>query len=312
LLSGARTAAALIWRLTGNDPLNDASRYHARVRKVLEYIDTHLDDALDVETLAGVAAFSKFHFHRQFSELLGLGVARYVQLRRLKRASYALAFRGEQHIVEIALASGYDGPEAFARAFKKSIGQSPSGFRKQPQWEPWHAAFEPLRDSRSKHMSAAHPAGEVSIVRTKDIRVAVLEHRGDPRLIGDSIRKFIAWRKEARLPPAKNATYNIIYDDPETTRPAEFRFDLCVSTGRDISANTHGIVARVIPGGRCALLRHTGSDDTLGNTVRYLYADWLPQSGEELRDFPAYLRRLKFFPDVPEHEAVTEVFLPLR
>ncbi|HEX4328345.1 MAG TPA: GyrI-like domain-containing protein [Burkholderiales bacterium] len=160
-------------------------------------------------------------------------------------------------------------------------------------------------------MGLAYQPADVSIVVSKDIPVAVLEHRGDPRLIGDSIGKLIAWRKQARLPPAKNATYNILYDDPELTRPANFRFDLCVSTSRDLSGNTHGIVAKVIPGGRCAKLRHIGSDHTLADAVRYLYLEWLPQSGEKLRDFPAYLRRVKFFPEVQEHEAVTDVFLPL-
>jgi AraC family transcriptional regulator len=33
--------------------------------------------------------------------------------------------------------------------------------------------------------------------------------------------------------------------------------------------------------------------------------------GEALRDFPVFFQRVIFFPDVPEHEAVTDVFLPL-
>ena len=35
-------------------------------------------------------------------------------------------------------------------------------------------------------------------------------------------------------------------------------------------------------------------------------------SGEEARDFPIYCQRLSFFPEVPEHEAVAELFLPLK
>jgi len=38
----------------------------------------------------------------------------------------------------------------------------------------------------------------------------------------------------------------------------------------------------------------------------------LPGSGAELRDFPLYVQRVKFFPEVPEHEAVTDAFLPLK
>lgn len=66
--------------------------YHARMQRVQDYIDRHLDSDLDLETASGVAAFSKFHFHRQFKATFGLSVHRYVQLARMKRASYRLAY----------------------------------------------------------------------------------------------------------------------------------------------------------------------------------------------------------------------------
>jgi AraC family transcriptional regulator len=37
-----------------------------------------------------------------------------------------------------------------------------------------------------------------------------------------------------------------------------------------------------------------------------------PQSGEAPRDFPLFLQRVLFLLDVPEHEAGTDVFLPLK
>ncbi len=70
-------------------------------------------------------------------------------------------------------------------------------------------------------------------------------------------------------------------------------------------------MGKIIPGGRCTVLRYTGSNDNLDAAVRYLYSEWLPQSGEELRDFPLYFERVSFFPDVPESEAINDVFLPL-
>lgn len=52
--------------------------YHARMQRVLDDIDRHLDDDLDLETVSGVAAFFKFHFHRQFKATFGLSLHRYV------------------------------------------------------------------------------------------------------------------------------------------------------------------------------------------------------------------------------------------
>jgi AraC family transcriptional regulator len=289
-----------------------AQAYAARFRRVLDYIDAHLQVDLDVDHLSGVAAFSKFHFHRQFTELFGIGVCKYVQLNRLKRASFQLAFREDMKIIDVALASGYDESESFARAFRQNVGQSPSQFRKDPQWEPWHEIFTAVSEIRESHMKHNYSSADVRIVDFRETRVATLEHRGDPRLVGDSIRKFIEWRKRIGLSPRISATFNIAYDDPTTTNPADFRFDLCAATERDIQPNDAGVVAKIIPGGRCATMRNVGSDDNLRAPAHYLYSQWLPQSGEVLRDFPLFFQRVRFFPDVAEPEAVTDVFLPLK
>lgn len=126
--------------------------YLARFQKVLAYIDANLSDDLTVARLSEVAAFSMHHFLRQFSELFGIGVYKYVQLCRLKRASYQLAFRDDRTVTDIALDSGYDNAESFSRAFKKSAGQTPSEFRKQPQWELWRHTYEPLTALRTRYM----------------------------------------------------------------------------------------------------------------------------------------------------------------
>jgi AraC family transcriptional regulator len=289
-----------------------ANRYLERFRKVFDHIDAHLGEDLSVETLGAVAAFSKFHFHRQFTELFGMPVHRYVQLVRLKQASWQLAFRDGLSIIDIALASGYEGPEAFARAFRKNVGQSPSAFRKQPDWNLWQANHEPLRQLRTTHMKPSFEASQVNIVDFPATAVAAARHRGDPAHIGEAVRRLIAWRKENALPPTVSATFNILYDNPETTPAGDFRFDVCAATPREVGPNAHGVVAQVIEAGRCAVLRHVGSDDMLGQAVHYLYAEWLPQSGEEPRDYPLFLQRVKFFPDVPEHQTVVDIFLPLR
>lgn len=291
---------------------NPVDAYHARMRRVLAHIDEHLEDDLSVETLSEVAAFSKHHFQRQFSSLFGISVARYVQLARLKRASYRLAFRDRDSVLRIALDSGYEGPEAFSRAFRRRFDQSPSAFRRDPRWTPWLTAHAPLTQARSKTMSPAYTDADVRIIDFPQTAVAVLEHRGDPARIGDSIRRFIAWRRAAGLPPRLSATYNIFHVDEDETPPEVFRLDLCAASDRRIEPNDAGVISGILPPGRCAVLRQVGSSDDLRATVNYLYGEWLPRAGHEPRDFPVFAQRVSFFPDVPEHEAVTDVFLPIR
>lgn len=288
-----------------------AEAYTRRFRQVLEYIDAHLDEDLSLEQLSATARCSKFHFHRQFSELLGLSLAKYVQLVRLRRASRQLAFQDELRIIDIALASGFESHEAFTRAFRRELGQTPSAFREQPDWQPWHATYRPIDELRSQYMKIEHRLEDVSIVQFEPTRVALLKHRGDPNRLMSSVRKFIDWRKQQRLPPRRNATFNLIYDDPYATPPDEFRFDVCCAITSSVAANPEGVEESAIPGGRCARLHYVGPDDGMGEAIRFLYATWLPQSGEEPRDFPLFLQRVRFAPEVPELESELDFYLPL-
>jgi AraC family transcriptional regulator len=285
--------------------------YRARMQRVLAHIDAHLDDDLTLAALAGVAAFSKHHFHRQFAATFGVTAHRYVQLARMKRASYRLAFRDDATVTGIALDAGYDAADAFARAFRERIGQVPSAFRRSPDWERWQTALDPLSHARSK-LVPTFAAADVTVRHVPDTPVAVMTHRGPPARIGATIQRFIAWRRAVGLRPSVSATFTVFHCDPRTTPPSEFRLGLCAATDRPVAPNDDGVEAGVIPGGRCAVLRVVGASDDLEPAALFLYRDWLPASGEEPRDFPLYCQRLTFFPDVPEHEAVTDLYLPLR
>jgi AraC family transcriptional regulator len=287
--------------------------YNARMQRVLDHIDQHLDGDLDLEAVSRVAAFSKFHFHRQFMATFGVSLHRYVQLARLKRASHRLAARDAQSVTEIAMEAGYDAPDAFARAFRQRFGQSPSSFRKSPDWAPWLAAFGPLDNARSKLMQITYEARDVAVRETPPTPVAIMEHRGDRAGLPVTIERFIAWRKAAGLSPQTSPTFNIFRSERIPENPADYSMDICVGTDRPIGPDDEGMKAGLIPGGRCAVLRVVHDTHNLEPAALYLYRDWLPASGEEVRDFPVYCRRhISLSPAASTHDVVVELFLPLK
>lgn len=279
--------------------------YARRFERVFAYIEQHLDQPLSVETLSRVASFSKFHFHRQFSLYTGLGVAAYVRFLRLRRAAYRLVF-GSERVIDIALDAGFDSPEAFARAFRQAFGQSPSQFRSSPRWQPWNERLRLPPRERSEKM-------EVRIVDFAETKVALLAHCGAPELVNDSALKFIEWRRASGLSPVRSSrNFGIVYHDPDTVEPEEFRFDICGEVTGPVPDNPQGVIAGLIPGGRCAVVRHHGSHDRLGESIYPLYREWLPESGEEVRDYPLFFHYLNLIPDVDEHELETDIYLPLK
>jgi AraC family transcriptional regulator len=283
--------------------------YHCRMRRVLDHIDRHLDEDLSLAALSGVAAFSMHHFHRQFSATFGVSVHRYVQLARMKRASYQLTSHADASVTEIAMDAGYQTPDAFARAFRARIGQAPSEFRKSPDWEPWFEALRPLSDARSRLMTI-YSKNDVVIKEFPATPVAVMEHRGRPGGLPETIQRFIAWRKAVGLGRNVSTTFTVFHA-PQASLEDAFHVDLCAATDRPVPPNAVGVVAGIIPGGRCAVLRVVGRSEDLEAPALFLYRDWLPSSGEEARDFPLFCQRVSFYPDVPENETITDLFLPL-
>jgi AraC family transcriptional regulator len=280
--------------------------YRNKFARVLDYIEQHLGGELSVERLSREAGFSKFHFHRQFSAYVGVNVSRYVQIRRLARAARRLVFDPNEKIIHIALEAGFQTPESFSRAFKREYGQTPSQFRSAPVWKPWCESDHYLSSERRENM-------DVKVVDFAELKVAALEHRGPPELVNNSAQKFIEWRKETKLSPkASCKTLGVAYDNPDTTPPQEFRFDICGEVPADVPPNRQGVVNKIITDGRCAVARHFGSHDRIGECAYYLYREWLPRSGEELRDFPLFFHYLNLLTETPEDELVTDLYLPLK
>jgi AraC family transcriptional regulator len=294
-------------------PRAHLQRWQARMQRVLRQVDSQPEAALDLAGLAALAHSSPFHFHRQFAALCGLPLARYVLLSRMRRAAQWLAHRPRMPVMEVALASGYESPEAFSRAFRRLFDKSPSAWRRDPQSPAWAECEQQLQLAEQWPMSnETLQFDQVRLETHPDIPVAMLVHRGPMQSLAPSLQRFIEWRREHQLPPSRAATYNVLFDDPSSVAPAACRFGLAVAWDQPVPANPQGLEAGRIEGGLHAVLRHEGPDASLDQAIRWLYGVWLPQSGYELRDAPPWLQRLRFFPEVPAHEALVEIHLPLQ
>jgi AraC family transcriptional regulator len=101
----------------------------SRMNRVLDYIEEHLQDAIDYEAIARISCTSGDLFQRMFSNFTGVSLGEYIRRRRLSEAALALA-ENTSSVTEVALAYGYDSPDAFAYAFKKQHGIAPSEAKK--------------------------------------------------------------------------------------------------------------------------------------------------------------------------------------
>lgn len=101
----------------------------SRQRRVLSYIDAHLQDDLTLERLAAEVDLSPDHFGRAFRASLGVSPLRYIAQRRLQRAK-ALLLDPAMSITDIAMALGFATPSHFTSNFHKATGTTPSQWRR--------------------------------------------------------------------------------------------------------------------------------------------------------------------------------------
>lgn len=119
---------------------------NAVVKKVVDYIETHIDEDLPLEKIAGELSYSKFYIARIFTKETKCTVYKYIQGRRLTLAAQKLV-ETEQPIVEIAYEAHYDSQQAFTLAFKQIYGCTPGIYRKNSVFYPKQPKISMLSSS---------------------------------------------------------------------------------------------------------------------------------------------------------------------
>lgn len=100
-----------------------------RYRAILDVVQDSLDEPeTRGEELAGRAFLSRFHFDRLVAAAVGEPPGAFRRRLLLERAAHRLSVTCDQ-VIEVGLDAGYASPEAFARAFGRAYGCSPSHYR---------------------------------------------------------------------------------------------------------------------------------------------------------------------------------------
>ncbi len=105
------------------------------VMAAIDYIESHLHEKLDLETVAGAVHYSKYHLHRMFTDTAGLTIHDYVQRRRLTEAAKLLVL-SDRPILEIALSAGYESQQSFTDIFRAMYKKSPNRYREEEAFYP--------------------------------------------------------------------------------------------------------------------------------------------------------------------------------
>jgi AraC-like DNA-binding protein len=101
----------------------------ARLKRVLAYIDAHLDENITLAELANSANLSVYYFATLFRKSTGFSPYRYILHRRVIRARELLR-NTSLSVLDVSLDLGFQHQNNFARAFRRITGMTPTFFRR--------------------------------------------------------------------------------------------------------------------------------------------------------------------------------------
>jgi AraC-like DNA-binding protein len=111
-------------------PVGTSARDTRRISDVLRYIELNAADAVDLDTLAGVAIMSKYHFLRTFRHAVGMTPYQFLLGVRMRRAAVRLATSSEP-VSAIAFDAGFGDLSTFNGRFRGVFGMRPTVFRRR-------------------------------------------------------------------------------------------------------------------------------------------------------------------------------------
>jgi AraC family transcriptional regulator len=276
-----------------------SSAYEKRLIRVLEHIHDNAAGDLSLDTLADVAAMSRFHWHRVFRAMTGETAAQAVRRVRLHRASVALVNTGHP-IAQVAREVGYPNVASFTRAFTDHYATTPVAFRNRGELRPFTPRNLP-------EVFTMHP---IEIRQEPARRLAAMPHQGLYHEIGRAFEKLSATMGARGLFAHAGRMVGVFYNDPSSTAPADLRSH----AGFEMKGNVPiaaPLEVVIIAAGKQAVLTYKGPYAGLPAAYDQLYSVWLPKSGMEPADAPSFEVYLNSPMDTAPDDLVTELHLPL-
>ncbi|MCC7413565.1 MAG: AraC family transcriptional regulator [Gammaproteobacteria bacterium] len=267
-----------------------------RLEVVLQYIDAHCHEPLDVELLSRQASISRWHFHRVLSSYIGEAVSAYVRRRCLEKAARLLLFH-RASATDAAVAAGYATPAGFTRAFRRHFGTSPQRLVRE------------LRDRRPPRAGAAVPEGPV--YRRLEPRTVLGTQRfgAYDRAPADAWRAMREFLGRHGAPQADLVRIGIPLDWPEITAPDMCRYEACVESDLKPAGD---VFRKRIEGGDYAVFRYRGPCAGLQQALEAIFWYWYPDAGVTLGEGPVFEQFLGPSDPADAGPQGTEIHVPVR
>ena len=275
--------------------------YVQRINKVVAYINNHLDETLDLKTLANEAALSDFHFHRIFKALKGEAIGGYITRLRLEATARLLRYTALT-IEEIAFNIGYETPASLSKAFKKQYGISPTEYRTNKDTY--------IMKKEIINPDLALKAPKIVTLEPKNLIYVALTGAYGSLDYGKAYEQLWAVIKAQKLFTKGIESICISYDDPKITEGSLQRSDVCLAIHK-LATPQDEVSCKTLAGGTYAVFFYQGSYENLSQ-VYDTAVRWVIDQQYRLREEPFFEKYLNDARRTPKEKLKTEIYIPIN
>ena len=275
--------------------------YIQRINKVIAYINNHLDETLDLKTLANEAALSDFHFHRIFKALKGEAIGGYITRLRLEATARLLRYTALT-IEEIAFNIGYETPASLSKAFKKQYGISPTEYRTNKD------TYIMKKEIINPDLALKTP--KIVTLEPKNLIYVALTGAYGSLDYGKAYEQLWAVIKAQKLFTKGIESICISYDDPKITESSLQRSDVCLAIHKPATPQEE-VSCKTLAGGKYAVFFYQGSYENLSQ-VYDTAVRWVIDHQYTLREEPFFEKYLNDARRTPKEKLKTEIYIPIN
>jgi AraC family transcriptional regulator len=281
--------------------------YQEKVKDVLNYINAHLSDNLNVKLLSEQFGISFFHFHRIFKAFLNEPLGSYINRQRLETAVNLIRYSNEP-ISDIAQKIGYNDCSAFSKAFSKEFGLSPQEF-KSNKTVILNTHIDYKINNSGKLVSDIKP----KIIQFTDKYVVFTRFIGEYGCDGFNRAwdDFLGFAIQNKILGWKPEIFSIYYDYPSDIDIENYSADFCIVTSQKVISSGQ-ISCKTIPGGKYAAFRYKGPYDRLWELYETILGVWIINVDCKLRDAPIVEKYLNYSFTGNPNNFLTEIYIPIE
>ncbi|NDW09576.1 GyrI-like domain-containing protein [Dysgonomonas sp. 520] len=282
--------------------ISTREEYQKRVNMIVEYINSHLDEELDLGSLAEKSNLSQWHFHRIMKAFLGESLGAFIMRTRVETAARLLRYT-DMPIQDIAYKIGYDMPSSLSKVFKLFYGVSPTEIRNNKKF----VIMKPIR--LNEELNIKKPK-IVELNPKKAIYISLIGEYSSLDF-GGTWSRLWQYVKDNKLFSAGIEHICIYHNDPKITESDKLRTDICLVVQKPVEPKGE-IGVKEIEGGKYAVFLYQGSYDHLSSVYDTIYEKWLPESGERLRDTACFEKYVNNPDNTAPEKLKTEIYIPIE